>query len=191
MSRWVPVLFSLASAACAADVDIAAQYSDRAKQLIAGARADSHSLDRLEYLCDRIGNRLSGSSSLNQAISWAAGEMKSAGLQNVRTATVKVPHWARGAETATILDPINRRLPILGLGNSVGTPAGGITAEVVAVSTFDELSSLKPEQIQWKNRSLRRPLPGLWAHRNVPGEWCFTGCCPWCGRSSGPFRHAD
>ena len=160
MSRWVPVLVSLASLARAADFDVAAQYSDRAKRLIESAKADSHSLDRLEFLCDRIGNRLSGSASLDRAISWAAGEMKSAGLQNVRLAPVKVPHWVRGEETATMIDPISRRLPILGLGNSVGTPPEGITADVVAVSGFDELSALNPERIRGKIVLLDAPYQG-------------------------------
>jgi carboxypeptidase Q len=140
----------LAGALLGADVNIPAQYAAPSKQLIDAALADTHSLDRLEYLCDRIGNRLSGSPSLDVATSWAAGEMRKAGLQNVRTAPVKVPHWVRGAESAVMLSPISRRLPILGLGNSVGTPPEGISAEVVVVSNFDELASLKPEQVRAK-----------------------------------------
>ena len=74
------------------------RYQDAANKLIDGALADEAGLNRLEYLCYRIGNRLSGSASLDQAIAWGAEEMKKAGLANVRTIPVKVPHWVRGRE---------------------------------------------------------------------------------------------
>jgi Iap family predicted aminopeptidase len=125
-------------------------YSATADKLIDAALKDDHSLDRLEYLCYRIGNRLSGSNTLNEAIEWSAGEMKRAGLENVRTIPVKVPHWVRGKESAEMLGPKRNPLFILGLGNSVGTPAGGITADVVAVSTFDELEKLGRDRVAGK-----------------------------------------
>ena len=51
--------------------------------------------------------------------------MKKDGLENVRLDPVKVPHWVRGAESADIVAPAGIALAMLGLGNSVGTPAGG------------------------------------------------------------------
>lgn len=126
------------------------RYSATADKLIDAALKDEHSLDRLEYLCYRIGNRLSGSDTLNDAIEWSAGEMKRAGLENVRTIPVKVPHWVRGKESAEMLAPQRKPLFILGLGNSVGTPVGGVTADVVAVSTFDELEKLGRAGVQGK-----------------------------------------
>lgn len=68
--------------------------------------------------------------------------MKKAGLANVRTIPVKVPHWVRGRESAEMLEPQQKPLFMLGLGGSIATPVGGITADVVAVSTFDELERL-------------------------------------------------
>jgi len=153
MSRWPLLILSgvwAASTAWAADSTITASYREPAKQIVDAALADQHSLDRLEYLCDRIGNRLSGSPSLNRAINWAVEEMKSAGLENVQSPSVMVPHWVRGTESAAMLAPVERNLPILGLGNSVGTAPEGISAEVVAVSNFDELTALPPEQVRGK-----------------------------------------
>ena len=74
--------------------------------------------------------------------------MKAAGLSNVRVIPAKVPHWVRGAESARMLTPLDRPLHMLGLGMSIGTPAGGITAPVVAVTTFEDLAKLGRARIQ-------------------------------------------
>jgi len=96
----------------------------------------------LAWLCDRIGHRLSGSPQLDQAIAWAQTRLKAAGLVNVHAEPVLVPHWVRGHESADLLLPAPHHLHILGLGGSVGTPEGGLTADVVVVGSFAELDKL-------------------------------------------------
>src|SRR3989442_1222721 len=49
----------------------------------------------LEYLCDRIGNRLAGTPQLDQAIAWAQSRMRAAGLAGVHAEPVMVPVWKR------------------------------------------------------------------------------------------------
>jgi carboxypeptidase Q len=118
---------------------IADQYRDTASRLIEASLADQGGMEKLSYLCDRIGNRLSGSAALDKAIAWAAAQMKADGLSNVVTPRVRVPHWVRGNESASIIEPVAHPLTILGLGGSVGTPKKGITADVVPVSSFEDL----------------------------------------------------
>lgn len=122
--------------------DLKAQYQPAADRLIDAALQDKAGYEKLTYLCDRIGNRLSGSESLPKAITWAAEQMRKDGFVNVVTPPVKVPHWVRGSESGSILSPVVRPLHMLGLGMSVGTQPGGITADAVVVSTFDELTAL-------------------------------------------------
>lgn len=124
------------------------EYRKTAGQLILAALKDDAGLNRLEYLCDRIGNRLSGSKALEQAVAWSAEEMKRAGLANVRTIPVKVPHWVRGRESAEMVEPLAKPLFMLGLGGSIATPPGGITAEVAVVSDFDQLEKLGRSGVQ-------------------------------------------
>jgi hypothetical protein len=144
-------LFLMAGVLVAAEPNsISEQYRDPAEKLIAAALADTEGLQRLQYLCDRIGNRVSGSASLDRAIAWAAAEMKKAGLENVQTPPVKVPRWVRGKESAVMLAPVEKPLTMIGLGMSVGTPKEGVTGEVVAVSSFDELTSLGRDKIAGK-----------------------------------------
>ena len=124
------------------------RYQVTANKLIDAALTDDAGLNRLEYLCYRIGNRLSGSAALDQAVAWGAEEMKKAGLANVRTIPVKVPHWVRGRESAEMIEPLRKPLFMLGLGGSVATPPDGITADVVAVSSFDELEKLGKRAVE-------------------------------------------
>ncbi len=104
------------------------RYQGVADRLIAAALGDHEGYDRLTYLCYRIGARLSGSPALERAVQWSVEQMKAAGLSNVRIIPTKVPHWERGAESARMLAPLDKPLHMLGLGMSVGTPPGGITA---------------------------------------------------------------
>jgi carboxypeptidase Q len=113
-----------------------------AERLIGAALASDHAWLRLSQLCDGIGHRLSGSTSLERAVEWAAAAMREDGLDAVTLQPVLVPHWVRGEERAEMVEPGPQTLSILGLGRSVGTPPGGITAEVVAVGSFGELDSL-------------------------------------------------
>lgn len=129
---------------------LADKYRDAAQKLLALAMDDDSGLNRLQYLCDRIGNRVSGSQSLEKAIDWAVAEMTKAGFENVQKLPVKVPHWVRGHESARLIAPLERPIAMLGLGDSVGTPEGGITADVVAVATFEELAALEKSKLAGK-----------------------------------------
>lgn len=117
-------------------------YRASAGRIIGAALTSKRAAERLSYLTDHIGNRLSGSKSLERAIDWAVSEMKKDGLDNVRAEKVMVPHWVRGEESLEMLSPVPKRLTMLGLGNSVGTSPEGVTAEMVVVRNFDELDAL-------------------------------------------------
>jgi hypothetical protein len=121
------------------------KYRDAASRLVKAAMTDREGYDALAYLCDRIGNRLSGTAALNQAIDWSMHQMKAAGLTNVQKIPAKVPHWVRGEEAGEIVQPISRKLHMLGLGMSIGTPPEGITADAIVVSNFDELEAAGPK----------------------------------------------
>ena len=117
-------------------------YRAAAARIIGAALTSDRAYERLAHLTDHIGHRLSGSKGLERAIEWAVTEMKRDGLDNVRKEKVMVPHWVRGEESLEMLTPLPRNLQMLGLGNSVGTPAEGISAEAVVVRNFAELDRL-------------------------------------------------
>src|SRR5687768_4405358 len=114
-------------------------YRVNAGKLIAAATADQFAWDRLAELTDTYGQRLSGSENLNRAIAWAVETMKEDGLANVHTERVMIPRWVRGAESLEIINPPHHVIPMLGLGGSIATPGAGIEADVMVVSSGDEL----------------------------------------------------
>ena len=140
------LLFAAAQTARPLDLE----YREAAGRLIGAAMVDRGGYDKLAYLTTRIGNRLSGSSGLERAVAWVTTQMKADGLDNVRVQAVKVPHWVRGSESAQIVKPLQKPLNMLGLGRSVATPKGGITAPVVVVTDFDELDKLGAETVKGK-----------------------------------------
>lgn len=115
-------------------------FRANASRLIAAAGADQFAWDRLAELTDTYGQRLSGSENLNRAIAWAVDTMKKDGLENVHTERVMIPTWVRGHESLEITNPPHHVVPMLGLGGSVATPPAGIEAEVMVVSSGDDLT---------------------------------------------------
>jgi hypothetical protein len=132
----------------AGGAELAAAYRETSARVLDRALSDDAAFAKLEHLTTRIGHRLSGSAGLGAAIAWAHAGMKTDGLEGVRLQPVKVPRWVRGRESLRVVAPVERELPMLGLGMSVGTPAQGITAPVVVVRSFDELDALGRAKVE-------------------------------------------
>ncbi|XP_071798668.1 carboxypeptidase Q-like [Asterias amurensis] len=119
-----------------------AGYKDVANQImdfVVNGSAKGQAYDRLAVFTDTFGSRFTGSQNLEDSIDFMLDKLKKDGLDNVHGEAVKVPHWVRGNESAMLLEPRRYNLIMMGLGSSIGTPSGGITAEAIVVSSFDEL----------------------------------------------------
>ena len=116
-----------------------------AARLIKAATDDDFGWRRVAEVTDTFGARLSGSDNHARAIEWALATMKADGLEAIRTETVKVPVWVRGRESAEIVDPPRHPVEVLALGGSVATPPDGLEADVVLVSSFDDLQAKRSE----------------------------------------------
>ncbi len=102
---------------------------------------------RLATLCDTFGSRFTGSTNLEGALDWILGQLNQDGFSNVHGEPVTVPHWIRGEESAELISPRAESLPMLGLGGSIATPRGGITAPVLVVHTMEELRQRKQDAV--------------------------------------------
>ncbi len=118
--------------------------SDAAARIIGGALSDNLAYERLADLTETVGPRLSGSAGAEAAVRWGLARFKEDGLA-AHLEKVMVPHWVRGEERGEILASdrmAGHPLSLTALGGSVGTPAGGITAEVIEARTLPEIAAL-------------------------------------------------
>ena len=116
-------------------------YRPAAERLIKESQSSDFAWQRLAEVTDTYGPRISGSEGLERAIDWAVAKMKEDGLENVRKEAVLVPKWVRGRESLELVEPVRQSLPMLGLGNSVGTGPNGVEGEVIVVKDFDEMTA--------------------------------------------------
>lgn len=106
----------------------------------------------LDYLCNKIGPRLSGSDNAKKAVDYTADLMKQYEFDNVYLQEVIVPHWVRGDKEKAEINVNKERISVnvCALGGSIATPSKGLKAQVIEVKSFDELKSLGKEKIQGK-----------------------------------------
>ncbi|XWN38301.1 MAG: M28 family metallopeptidase [Balneola sp.] len=140
LNKFYFILFTLFIAAPGISQPLVKQnIKETSDRLIKAALANNLGFERLTYLTDYYGPRLSGSDVLENGIDWVVQEMEKDGFDRVWTQPVTVPHWVRGKESATLNAPITKDLPMASLGGSVGTPGEGITAEILLVKSFEDL----------------------------------------------------
>ncbi|HEX7150613.1 MAG TPA: M20/M25/M40 family metallo-hydrolase [Thermoanaerobaculia bacterium] len=128
-----------------------------ARRIIDAEVGSTRAYDTLAYLTDNIGPRLSGSANAERSVRWATEQFRKWGI-DVRTERVMVPHWVRGAERARLVSHNSQRLAITTLGGSIATPADGLTAEVVEVTTYEQLEQLGTKGVSGKIVFYNRPM---------------------------------
>ncbi|GJL95190.1 MAG: peptidase M28 [Hyphococcus sp.] len=118
---------------------LSSSQSATVDRLIDSALEDRLAYEVLESLTTEIGPRLPGSDDEARARDWGVAKMKALGFKNVRIETFEMPYWERISESAEIVSPYPQALKITALGNSVSTPEGGLTGEVVRFPTLLDL----------------------------------------------------
>lgn len=97
--------------------------------------------DDLRYLTKEIGHRIAGSDRAEKAVKWSESLMKTLPFDRVYLQDVTVPYWDRGAPEKAIIKENSDTLQVLALGGSVGTPQGGLEAEVLEIEYLSELQN--------------------------------------------------
>lgn len=133
-------------------VSLKAQDSLFIRKLYDEALVNGQCYENLRYLCKSIGPRLSGSANAQKSVEWSKKLMDSYGFDKVYLQEVMVPHWVRGAKEQAFIIDGNKRIPVpvAALGMSVGTPAAGITANIIEVKSLKELDALGESIIKGK-----------------------------------------
>jgi carboxypeptidase Q len=125
------------------------------EQILGATLQSDYGYTRLDYLCNKIGPRMSGSPQAAAAVRYVADQFRELGL-DVSLEPVTVPHWVRGQERAELVKipgappGFEQKVILTALGGSVATPPEGITAPVAVVNNFDELDKLGAEGVKGK-----------------------------------------
>ncbi|KAM3968314.1 carboxypeptidase Q [Aphomia sociella] len=106
--------------------------------------------NELAKFVDKFGARPSGSEVLENSIDYMIELTRGEDINDIITEELEVPHWTRGEEKITMLEPRVKNIPLLGLGRSVSTPSEGITAEVIVINSFVELENFEDDEIKGK-----------------------------------------
>lgn len=131
------------------------ELRDQLQQVRDAALTSDYAWHQLQHLTENIGPRPSGSPQAQAATEYVAGELRKLGLE-VHLEPAQVSHWIRGEEKAQLVEypgqapETTQRIVLATISGSSATPAEGITAEVVVVHSFDELSALGSEKVAGK-----------------------------------------
>jgi carboxypeptidase Q len=131
------------------------QLRDDLARLRDAALADDYGYQRLEHLTDSIGPRPEGSPQADAAAHYVADELQKLGLE-VRLEPVMVQAFVRGNDSAELVGypgqvaGATQKIVVTALGGSSPTKNGGLTAEVVVVSSFEELKELGKDKVAGK-----------------------------------------
>ena len=129
----------LATLPTTADRPIPQDVIETAEALMAKGLESDVGYEVIEGLTTEVGARLAGSEAEARARAWAVAKLQDLGFDDVRVEPFRIPFWARTFEAASIVEPYPQALMVTALGNSVGTPEGGVTGEVVRFETLDDL----------------------------------------------------
>ena len=128
---------------------------DQLQTIRDAALGSDYAWHQLEHLTDNIGPRPAGSPAAQAAAEYVAAEMRKLGL-DVHLEPAQVTHWIRGEEKAQLVEypgqspETTQRIVLTTLSGSAATPADGITAEVVVVHSYDELTALGRDKVAGK-----------------------------------------
>ena len=159
---FAPVFLLLSCTAVAQP--LSPEIAATASSLRDGAMKGTRAFELVRSLTLETGPRLAGSPGDRAGVEWGVRTMKALGFQNVRAEKVTVPHWERGAESGEIVSPWPQPVAVAALGGSMGTPEGGIEAEVVQVADMAALEAIDPAKVKGKivfvNKRMRRAKDG-------------------------------
>jgi hypothetical protein len=148
----VAVAFAVALVASAAPGQQAAAPAASVPAAVAEMQAralgEDGAWDHLVSLVTEVGPRFAGTPADAAAVAWAQAKLRALGFPKVWTEPVTVPKWVRGGAAGEILSPWPQPVVLAALGGSVGTPEGGIEAEVVHAADLAALEALPEEAVR-------------------------------------------
>lgn len=136
---------------------------EHANMLGEKALASSLTEELITSLTTEVGHRLAGTPNDKKGREWAKARMLALGYDRVWEEPVTIPLWHRGSASLRMTAPFVQNMALAALGNSISTPEGGLTAEVVQFDEYKDLVAAEPNSLDGKIAyvSLRMENNGL------------------------------
>jgi Zn-dependent M28 family amino/carboxypeptidase len=170
----LPALAQTAEAPSPQNSGISSELRAEMERVLKASLASDFAYRQLRHLSNNIGPRLPGSPQAQFAAEYTGAEMRRLGLE-VKLEKVMVPHWVRGIETGALTEypgqapGTTQKIALTALGGSAGTPAEGITADVVVVRDFADLQSRGRQGVAGKIVLFNVPFDKRMAAQNQAG----------------------
>jgi carboxypeptidase Q len=114
------------------------------------ALQDDYAWNITEGLTTEVGQRQAGTPAEARARDWAVKKLTAMGFSNVHVQPFTMPVWTRGREAAHLIAPFPQTLVVAALGNSGSTGPEGVTGEIVAFNSVDELRLAPDDAVRGK-----------------------------------------
>jgi carboxypeptidase Q len=143
------------STTAVAPVVLAKDLVEQLQSIREAALSGDYAWQQLAHLTENIGPRPSGSLQAQAASEYVAAELRKLGM-DVHLEEARVSHWVRGEERAELVEfpgapaQASQKIILTALSGCAATPAEGITAEVVVVHSFNELTALGRDKVSGK-----------------------------------------
>jgi hypothetical protein len=131
------------------------ELRDQLQSVRDAALTSDYAWNQLAHLTENIGPRPAGSLQAQAASEYVAAELRKLGL-DVHLEEARVSHWVRGEEKAELVEfpgqppQVTQKIILTALSGGTATPPEGITADVVVVHNFDELTALGRDKVAGK-----------------------------------------
>ena len=172
-----PATASVPAARTEADKQQYRKAMEEADQKIADeVKAHSELMKNLEHLTTEIGPRLTGSPQMQAASQWTLQRFREYGL-DAHLETTQIAHsWTRGQDTAAIVSPLTRTVPVRSFGWGKAT-AGQVTGAVklLDVKTLADFDKYKG---QLKGAIVLSGKPATLRPENEPADNAYDAVIP-------------
>src|SRR5579864_4598177 len=146
------------------------------QRIAAEVTAHSELMKNLEHLTTQIGPRLTGSPQMQAASQWTLQRFRDYRI-DAHLETTQIAHsWTRGRDTAEIVTPISRAVPIRSFGWGKATP-GAITGTVKALD-IKTLADFDKYKGQLKGAVIMASKPATLRPENEAADNAYDAVIP-------------
>ena len=137
--------------------------AEAASKILPQVLGDSPLANNLRRLTDEVGGRVTGSPAMAQAVEWAKGAFRAAGVESHTEKYTLPVSWSEGDTRLELFGPAQFPVRLISTGWSPATPSGGIEATIVDVGSGSEIEFAHAGNIKGSILLVHSEIGTTWA----------------------------